>query len=95
MYLHDNICQDDQDWIRKVEQQPDLYWFDVGCAGQGGGDGHVDGGEHHHARDVHRDDQVMLGVPGDVVDGLVDDVHQERGEICDHNDVEGVLCQGD
>ena len=92
--MHDHICNDNPEWIGDAEEQPDLHRFNVGGVGQRHGDGHVDGGEHHHAGDVHRDDQVILGVPRDVVGGLVDDVHQEGGEVCDHNDVEGVLCQG-
>ena len=92
-YLHDNICQYDQDGVCEVEQQPDLYRLDVGCAGEGGGDGHVDGGEHHHAGDVHRDDQVILGVPGDVVGGLVDDVHQDGGQVSHHEYTQWLLSQ--
>ena len=94
IYLHDNICQYDQDGVCEVEEQPDLDRLDVGRAGEGGGDGHVDGGEHHHARDVHRDDQVILGVPGDVVGGLVDDVHQESRNVIHHDYVEFSFGQG-
>ena len=74
-YLHYHICNDNQEWIGNAEEQPDLHRFDVRCVGQRHGDSHVDGGEHHHARDVHRDDQVILGVPCKVVGGLVNKVH--------------------
>ena len=94
--LEENIDQDDEEGIGEVEQQPDLDRLDVGCAGKGGGDGHVDGGEHHHARDVHRDDQVIRRVPGDVVGGLVDDVHQQSRQVSHHEytDLPFLQCNG-
>ena len=33
-------------------------------------------------------DQVVLGVPGDVVGGLVDHVHQDGGQVGHHEDAE-------
>ena len=57
-----NVCDDYQKRISQVEEKPPLDWFDAGRAGQGGGHREVDGGEHHHARDVHRDDQVIRAV---------------------------------
>ena len=93
-YLHYHICNDNQEWIGNAEEQPDLHRFDVRCVGQRHGDSHVDGGEHHHARDVHRDNQVVLGVPGDVVGGLVYDVHQESRNVIHHDYVEFSFGQG-
>ena len=83
--MHDHIGDDDPERIGDAEEQPDLHRFDVRGVGQRHGDGHVDGGEHHHACDVHCDDQVILGVPRDVICGLVDDVYQEDGNVGHHN----------
>ena len=93
-YLHHHICNDNQERIGNAEEQPDLHRFNVRSVGKGHGDRHVDGGEHHHAGDVHRDDQVILGVPGDVVGGLVDDVHQKRGNVVHHDNVKFSFGQG-
>ena len=82
--MHDHTRNNDPEWIGNAEEQPHLHRFDVRGVGQRHGDGHVDGGEHHHARHVHRDDQVILGVPGDVVGGLVDDVHQDGAQVGHH-----------
>ena len=46
----------------------------------------VDGGEDHHAGDVDGVDHVVLGVPGDVVGGLVDHVHEDGGKVGLHED---------
>ena len=86
-----NICDDYQKRISQVEEKPPLDWLDAGRAGEGGGDGEVDGGQHHHARDVDCDDQVIRGVSPDVVGGLVDDVHQDGGEVGHHEDAYGVF----
>ena len=59
-YLLCNICDDDQKRIGQVEEKPPLDWLDAWGAGQGGGDGEVDGGQHHHAGDVYGDNHVKL-----------------------------------
>ena len=92
--MHDHIRNDNPERIGNAEEQPHLHRFDARCTGQRHGDGHVDGGEHHHACDVHGDDQVILGVPGDVVGGLVDDVHQKSRNIVHHDYVEFSFGQG-
>ena len=59
-YLHDHISNDDPERIgNNNEEQPDLHRFDVWGVWQRHGDGHVDGGQHHHACHVHRDDQLI------------------------------------
>ena len=55
---------------------------------QGGGHREIDGGQHHHTCDVHRDHQVILGVSSQVVGGLVQDVHENGGKIGHHYDAE-------
>ena len=55
-------------------------------AGEGGGHREVDGGQHHHAGDVDGVDHVKLGVSSDVVGGLVDDVHEDGGQVSHHED---------
>ena len=60
--LQQNVDDDDHEGIEEVEQEPHLHGLDGGRAGQRGGDREVDGGQHHHARDVDRVHQVVLGV---------------------------------
>ena len=84
MYLHQDIYQYDHERKSQIEEKPNLDWFDVRSAGQGGGHGQVDGGEDHHARDVDGVQQVVPGLTDDVVAGIVDDVHEDRGEVSYH-----------
>ena len=60
--LQQNVDDDDHEGVEEVEQEPHLHRLDGGRAGQRGGDREVDGGQHHHARDVDRVHQVVLGV---------------------------------
>ena len=85
-HLEYNVNNDDQDRKTQVKQQPDLHRLDVGGAGEAGGDGQVDRGQDHHAGDVDGVDKVVFGVSGDVVRGLVDDVHQDGGQVGHHED---------
>ena len=41
-------------------------------------------GQNHHAGDVDGVDQAVLVISGDVVGGLVDDVHQDGGLLGHH-----------
>ena len=61
-YLQQNVDDDDHERVEEVEQEPHLHRLDGGRAGKRGGDREVDGGQHHHARDVDRVHQVVLGV---------------------------------
>ena len=82
LYLHDNICNDHKEWIEEVEEEPYFYWLDVWSKREGGGDREVDRGKHHHAGDVHCDNQLLARV-GDKVDNcLVDDIHQYSWQVC-------------
>ena len=58
--LNDDVCDDNEEGPGEIEEEPDLHRFDTGGAGQAGGDGEVDGGQHHHAGDVDGEDQVIL-----------------------------------
>ena len=80
-HLQYHICDYDQERISQADQEPILHRFDLCSAREWGEDGEIDGGEHDHARDVDSDDQVILGVPSDVVGGPVDYVHQECGQV--------------
>ena len=60
--LQQNVDDDDHEGVEEVEQEPHLHRLDGGRAGKRGGDREVDGGQHHHARDVDRVHQVVLGV---------------------------------
>ena len=87
-HLEENIDQDDEDGEGEVEEEPDLHRLDVGGAGQAGGDREVDRGQDHHAGDVDGVDQAVLVLSCDVVGGLVDDVHQDGGQVGHHEDTE-------
>ena len=90
-HLQNDVDKDDKERISQVEEEPHLHRFDGGGAGQGGGHRQVDGGKHHHARDVHGDNQVVLAVSSDIVGQLVDDVHQDGGEVGHHEDAENFI----
>ena len=87
-YLKENIDDDDKERVGEVEEEPDLHRFDVGGAGQAGGHREVDGGQHHQGGDVQLEDQGVLVLPGEVDGGLVDDVHQDGGQVGHHEDAE-------
>ena len=87
-HLEENIEQYDQDREGQVEEEPDLHRLDVGSAGEAGGHREVDRGQDHHAGDVDGVDQAVLVLSGDVVGGLVDDVHQDGWQVGHHKDTE-------
>ena len=76
-HLKNNVDKYYQERICQIEQKPHLHWLHYCCAGEGGRHREIDGGQHHHAGDVHRDNQVILGVSIDVVGELVDDVDKD------------------
>ena len=79
--LKDHIDDDDEEGVGKVVEEPDLHGLDDGSAGEGGGDRKVDRGQDHHDRDVDGDNQAVLVVPAVTVGSLVDDVHEDGGEV--------------
>ena len=84
--LQYNVAENHEKGVGEVEEEPDLNWLDVGGGGQTGRDRQVDSGKHHHAGDVDGVDQVVLAVSGDVVGGLVDQVHQDGGQVGHYED---------
>ena len=44
--------------------------------------------QDHHAGDIDSVDQAVLVLSGDVVGGLVDDVHQDGWQVGHHKDTE-------
>ena len=90
-HLQNNVDKDDKKRISQVEEEPHLHRFDGGGAGEGGGHRQVDGGQHHHTCDVHGDNQVILAVSSDIVGQLVDDVHQDGGEVGHHEDAGNLI----
>ena len=83
-HLKNNVDKYYQERICQIEQKPHLHWLHYCCAGEGGRHREIDGGQHHHAGDVHRDNQVILGVSIDVVGELVDDVDKDGWQVCYH-----------
>ena len=86
VYLKTDVDQNDEERVGEVEEQPDLHRFDVWGCRQAGGDRQVDRGQDHHAGDVDGVDQTELVLVTDVVGGLVDDVHQDGGQVGHHED---------
>ena len=80
-YLDDDIWDDDQERPEEVEKEPEFYRLDVQCDWEAGGDREVDWGQDHHAGDVDGVDHAVLVLAADVVRGLVDDVHQDGGQV--------------
>ena len=88
-HLGHDVGEDDKDGIGEVEEEPDLHRLDVGGGREAGGHREVDRGQHHHAGDVDGVDQAILVISArhpDVVGGLVDDVHQDGGQVGHHED---------
>ena len=82
VYLKDYIYHYDNDRVSKVEKKPDLNVLDGGSNGKAVGYRDVDGGQDHHAGDVDSDHKIIIVFP--VICDLVDKVHQDCGEIRDH-----------
>ena len=78
--LKNDVSEDDLEGVEQVDQEPDLHRLDTGRAGQAGGHREVDGGQDHHAGDVDGVDHAVLVLPGDVVGGLIDQVHEDGWE---------------
>ena len=85
-HLEENIDNDDEDRVGEVEEEPDLHWLDVGGAGETGGHWEIYGGQDHHAGHVDGVYHAEFVVSSDVVGGLVDDVHQDGGQVGHHED---------
>ena len=51
------------------------------------------GGQHHQARHVNVDDDVILVLHYDVQGGLVQDVHQQGRQVGHHHDAQQSSCQ--
>ena len=90
-HLQNNVDKDDKKRISQVEEEPHLHRFDSGGAWEGGGHRQVDGGKHHHTRNVHCHNQVILAVSCDIVGQLVDDVHQDGREVGHHEDAGNLI----
>ena len=88
--LQHNVGDDDEKGEGEVDEEPDLHRFDSESAGKAGGDWQVDRGQDHHAGDVDGDDQVGLALHPQVVGGLVDDVHQDGGQVGDQEHVKHI-----
>ena len=79
--LHDNQSNDQTEVVNKIEQKPRLDRLDVGRLRQGVGHRQVDGGQHHHDRDVDGQAQIILVLPLDIYRRLIDRVHKKRRNI--------------
>ena len=84
IYLENHLQEDDEAREGEVDEEPQLHRLDVRGGGEAGGHREVDRGQDHHAGDVHGDDQAVLVLGGDVASGLVDHVHQNRGQVGHH-----------
>ena len=60
-HLKSDVDQDYQDRVSQVEKEPNLNVLYLSSGGQLARDRDVDGGEHHHAGDVHGDHQLVAG----------------------------------
>ena len=69
--------------------------FNTRCSRKGRGHGDVEGGENHEGGDVQGDDGLQVLTVLQVVGGLVDDVHQDGGEVGHHDDVQKLPAEGD
>ena len=81
LHLNKNVDNNNEGRVDQRKEEPHLHRFDLSGGGQAGGHRQVDGGQHHHAGDIDCDDQLILVLGGDVVGGLVNDVHQESRQV--------------
>ena len=58
--MMNDVCDDDQEGVSQVDQEPHLHWLDGGRGREGGGHREIHRGEDHHAGDVHCDHQVLI-----------------------------------
>ena len=58
--MMNDVSDYDQEGVGHVKQEPLLHRLDRGRGREGGGHREVHRGEHHHAGDVHSDDQVLI-----------------------------------
>ena len=86
LYLQTDVDENDKERKGEVEQKPDLYRLDIRGGGQASRHREIDGGQDHHAGDIDGVDQAELVLTGDEVSGLVDDVHEDTGDVGDHDD---------
>ena len=77
-YLQCRVDDDDKERVGEVEEQPGLNGLDVRSAGEAAGHGEVDGGEDHHAGDVHGEYHLISVLNRDEVCRLVYNVNQYR-----------------
>ena len=80
-YLEENISDNYQERPEEVEEEPLLNGFDIKGDREVLWNRDVDRGQQHHAGDVNAVDQAALVLLADVVVGLVDDIHQDGGEV--------------
>ena len=77
VYLEDDINHNNHHRVGKVEEKPDLNVLYGSSNGQAVGHRDLDGGQDHHAGDVHSDHHFIV-LPA-VVCGLVNQIHQYGG----------------
>ena len=79
--MDNDVDHNDKEGVGKVEEKPDLNGFDGCCGGQAAGHREVDRGKDHHAGDVNSYDKLTFVSGRNIVGGLVDDVHQDGGQV--------------
>ena len=84
--LQYDVVDDDKERVGEVVQQPGLNGLDDWSAGEAAGHREVDGGEDHHAGDVHGEYHLISVLNRDEVCRLVYNVNQYRWEIRHHKD---------
>ena len=97
--LPDGVKEDvDQNYEKRkyeAEQQPNIHNLDGGGCRQTVGHWDVESRQNHHAGDVDGDDGLQELRVGEVVGRLIDDVHEDGGQICHNEDAGEVSHQFD
>ena len=84
-----SVCVDEYNkkGIDETEEKPDLDILDRGGGRETGRDSDVDGGEDYHAGEIDSYHGFKIVLCSEMIGQLVDDVHQDGGEVGHQQDV--------
>ena len=85
-HVNSNVKENDEKGKDERGEKPDVHMFNARSSREGGSHGDVEGREDHEGGEVEGDDGLQVLAVVQVVGGLVDDVHQDGGQVGDAED---------